>query len=184
MFLSGEDPDIIAGNYIADFVSNAQTVFFSEKVRAGILLHREIDHFTDNHPVISLFNARLRETQKKYAPVVTDIFLDYFLSRHWHEYHEVPLRQFADSIYHVLEHYYTILPEKLRSLAPRMIADDFLLSCSSEERLVKTLHFLARRARFDNNIPHAHQDLQRFYQEFSENFRIFFPEATAVLRPK
>ena len=177
MYLSGDDPEIIAGNFMADFITNVQLKEFSSGIVQGVRLHRAIDEFTDRHPKVAEFNSRLRKTQNKYAPVVTDILIDYFLTTAWQQWHQTPVREFADSIYHILNQYIEIFPEKLKHLAPRMISDDFLLSCSSKERLQKTLFFLSRRAKFENNIQYAHHDLEVHYDVFRSGFQIFFMEA-------
>ena len=52
LFLSGDDDDIKIGNYLGDFVKGNQLDKYPKGIRDGILLHRKIDHFTDNHPVV------------------------------------------------------------------------------------------------------------------------------------
>lgn len=177
MYLSGNDPEIIIGNYMGDFITNAQLKEFSPGIVQGVILHRKIDEFTDKHTVIADFNSRLRKTQSKYAPVVTDILIDYFLTKHWHQWHHATLRDFCDNIYSIINDSADIFPEKLKQLAPRMISDDFLLSCNSSQRLEKTLMVLSRRAKFNNNIQNAHLDLEKHYDTFSKGFQVFFSDA-------
>jgi acyl carrier protein phosphodiesterase len=176
MYLSCNDPDLMAGNYVADFVTNAQINTFPEPVKKGVLLHRAIDSFTDNHPAIQSCNARLRPTQKKYAPVVTDIMMDYMLSIHWDRFHPQSLNDFVGNIYTALENYLPVYPEKVRILLPRMIQDDFLLSCSNEIRLERTLLFLSQRAGFENNIHLSLLDLRSDFDAYREDFMTFFPD--------
>ena len=47
--LAAPDKSLMFGNYIADFITNKQLIDFSVPVRQGIMLHRAIDTFTDNH---------------------------------------------------------------------------------------------------------------------------------------
>lgn len=176
MYLSCNDPHLMAGNYVADFVTNSQIEKFPESVKKGVVLHRAIDSFTDNHPAILRCNARLRPTQKKYAPVVTDIFMDHMLSIHWDRYHALNLNDFAVHVYSTLENYLPVFPEKVQSLLPRMIQDDFLLSCSNEFRLERTLLFLSRRAGFENNIHLSLQDLRSEFDAYQDDFMTFIPD--------
>jgi len=52
IFLSGKDSDLQIGNFIGDFVKGNQFNDFPEGIRNGIILHRSIDHFTDNHEIV------------------------------------------------------------------------------------------------------------------------------------
>ena len=47
IYLSGNDPDLIFGNFIADAVPGKQYKNYSNRIQEGIILHREIDSFTD-----------------------------------------------------------------------------------------------------------------------------------------
>ena len=49
--LSGENEDVLFGNFIADAVKGNSYHKFNNSIQKGILLHRFIDHFTDNHPI-------------------------------------------------------------------------------------------------------------------------------------
>ena len=51
IYLSGNDPDLIFGNFIADAVPGKQYKNYSNRIQEGIILHREIDSFTDQHPI-------------------------------------------------------------------------------------------------------------------------------------
>ena len=50
IILSGDNLDLMYGNFISDAVKGNSFLNFSGDVRKGILLHRHIDHFTDTHP--------------------------------------------------------------------------------------------------------------------------------------
>jgi acyl carrier protein phosphodiesterase len=52
IYLSGDSEQIIIGNYIGDYVKGREYLKYPELIRKGIILHRHIDAFTDNHPVV------------------------------------------------------------------------------------------------------------------------------------
>jgi acyl carrier protein phosphodiesterase len=52
LYLAGLDHELIIGNFIADSVKGKQIDLFSEGIRKGIVQHRQIDMFTDAHPII------------------------------------------------------------------------------------------------------------------------------------
>src|SRR5688572_7860936 len=99
LYLSGNDQQRMIGNFIADHVKGKAIHDFPEGIRDGIFLHRQIDQFTDSHPVVTESKIRLRGTFHKYAPVIVDVFYDHFLARDWTQYHHQSLEVFAEECY-------------------------------------------------------------------------------------
>jgi len=85
-YLSGTDPKILIGNLIGDFVKGKQMDAYSEQLKNGIQLHREIDHYTDHHNVTLKSKKRLRSQFRHYSGVIVDMFYDHFLAFHWNKY--------------------------------------------------------------------------------------------------
>jgi acyl carrier protein phosphodiesterase len=48
-YLSGGNEQIIVGNFMGDYVKGKNYMLFPEQVKKGILIHRDIDTFTDMH---------------------------------------------------------------------------------------------------------------------------------------
>ena len=78
-FLSLEDADLLAGNYLADLMHPKDVVELSPGVMRGIELHRFIDSYTDQHPEVRSCTRILHPVVHKYAPVVIDIYYDFLL---------------------------------------------------------------------------------------------------------
>ena len=49
LVLSGQDDEVLLGNFIADAIKGSSYKMYSTGVQKGILLHRKIDDFTDKH---------------------------------------------------------------------------------------------------------------------------------------
>src|SRR6188768_77560 len=96
LYLSGNDNKIMVGNFIADFVKGRVALNqFEPAIIRGIELHRAIDEYTDNHPVVTISKNRLRPTYRHYSGVIVDVFYDHFLARNWNTYHSDLLPDFA-----------------------------------------------------------------------------------------
>jgi acyl carrier protein phosphodiesterase len=52
IYLSGSEHEILIGNFIADSIRGKQFDAYQNSIQQGILLHREIDEYTDSHPVV------------------------------------------------------------------------------------------------------------------------------------
>lgn len=80
-YLSQHHPQLLVGNMIGDDVKGMQIQLYPPGVRAGIQLHRHIDSFTDQHPLISEAKNIYRPAAGLYAGPLLDITLDFFLAR-------------------------------------------------------------------------------------------------------
>ena len=160
VFLSGKNDDVLRGNLIADFLKGKETLLCAQKFQRGIQLHYAIDVFTDAHPVVKLGTHRLHMYHHKYAPVVVDVFYDYFLARNWHYYAalleiEPDMRQFINDKYKILQQDVSYLPEKFLKPLPNMIKNDWLFQGSQLEGQKRIFNMLGKRAKFENNFENA-----------------------------
>lgn len=175
-YLSGTDENIIVGNFIADHVKGKAIERYTEEIKAGILLHRWIDTFTDNHPIVRESIGRLRRDFGKYSGVIVDMYYDHFLAKYWNNYSSKPLPSFTAHIYQVMMKHFLILPVKTRRILPFMMADDWLAGYAQLEGLQMALAGMSRRTRFNSNMEHAVEALRNNYELFLSEFRIFFNE--------
>lgn len=179
LYLSGTDEQIQLGNFIADSVKGKSYITFPEKVIKGILLHRSIDNFTDNHPIVEVTKKRLRGSFHKYAPVISDIYYDHFLAKYWHEFSEITLEKYASDFYEVLNKNKDILPERTLQMMPHLIKGNWLVSYHSVEGIHRVLSGMSRRTTFVSNMEHAAEELNANYNFYEQEFRLFFPELIA-----
>lgn len=129
LYLSGDDPEIMVGNFIGDFVRGRNMhEQFQQNIAIGIELHREIDEFTDSHLVVMESKKRLRPKYRHYAPVIVDVFYDHFLAIHWPIWHPQSLPDFATYAYSQLEKHEAVLPERVLQMMPYMIRGNWLVN--------------------------------------------------------
>ncbi len=80
-YLSFDREGILIGNFVADFIKGKELNRYHDEIFTGILLHREIDAFTDSHPLVRAGQSYLRPRFRHYSTVITDIFFDYFFGK-------------------------------------------------------------------------------------------------------
>jgi acyl carrier protein phosphodiesterase len=186
LFLSGDDPAIIKGNFIADAVKgNNYQLTYPENVIRGIKMHRFIDHFTDTHPIVEESKARLRPKFKKYSGVIVDVFYDHFLARNFHFFSEKDLLDFTKNTYQMLSDDMEKLPEKIQYMLPYMIRDNWLYNYKDLNGIQKSLEGLSKRTSFHSNMENATNELSNHYEAFENEFFNFFPlliENTKIFR--
>ena len=178
-FLSGNDEDLAIGNFVADFITNRELPNYTEGVKRGIFLHREIDAFTDSHPVVKQSTKRLHPFHHKYSPVIVDVYYDFLLAKNWDKYavgNEGDLRFFVDKIYNLLTNRVLELPEKLQKRLHLMIADDWLMRYTTFEGLNGAFLRIEKATTFPGNFGNAAAHLEEFLDEFDIEFNLFFPD--------
>jgi acyl carrier protein phosphodiesterase len=176
LYLSADDPEIQLGNFIGDFVRGRDlSSRFSPGIVKGISLHREIDEFTDRHPIVKLSKDRLRPKYRHYAPVIIDMFYDHFLATNWRLYHTQRLPDFAAACYDQLVKNEAILPAQVKWMLPHMMRGNWLVNYGKVEGIQQALSGMARRSKFDSKMNEATAELQQFYNDFDQEFQSFFP---------
>lgn len=176
IYLSGDNDQIAIGNFISDSVRGNKYKTFPIEIQKGILLHREIDTFTDAHKIFRKSTKRLHKNYSHYSGVIVDIYYDHFLAKNWDKYSDVPLEQYTLRFYDVLNDDFDVLPERVQKLMPYLINDNWLLSYSTIQGITRVLNGMNKRTKNISKMDLAVNDLQEYYTEFENEFTLFFDE--------
>ena len=174
--LSGDSDKILFGNFIADSVKGKQWEKFEREIQAGIRLHREIDTYTDKHPIVKRSVNRIRDDYGRYSRVVMDIYYDHFLAKEWGFYHSGGLNAFSKHVYAVLTKRFFILPERVKMMLPFLIAQNWLTSYAEFSGLERVFQGMDRRTGLLSGMSNAVEGLEKNYDELKEDFKAFYPE--------
>ena len=183
-YLSFDQEKILVGNFAADFIKGRDLHLYEEGIQMGIMLHREIDTFTDTHPLVKAGQSYLRPKFRHYSTVISDIFFDYFLAKNWTTYSNQPLENFACKTYDLMEQYHDQLPEDFNQMLNWMKNQNWLVAYGSQEGIQRALNGLTRRAKFDSKMNEATAVLKEKEQEFEVIFFAFFEDLRTFAREK
>ncbi len=184
IYLSFGDDEITVGNFIADSIRGNKFSHLPPNIQKGIRLHREIDTFTDAHPIARQSSKRLHANYSHYSRVIVDIFYDHFLASNWDKYSDVPLESFTESFYDMIEAHYPILPMGIKRMMPYMIADNWLLSYGTIKGIGRVLNGMNRRTQNRSKMQFAIIDLEAHYEDFEKEFTSLFEELIIFSRQK
>ncbi len=184
IYLSGDNDLITIGNFIADGIKGKDYKKYPKDIQIGILLHRQIDTFTDAHPIVRQSTKRLHKNYSHYSGVIVDILYDHFLAKNWSNYSNVPLENYIEIFYDLLEERFEILPTRIQRMMPYMVADNWLLSYSKIEGIQRVLNGMNRRTKNISKMNEATKELREFYDEFEKEFTSFFTELEAFTTRK
>jgi acyl carrier protein phosphodiesterase len=176
LFLSHHQEDWMVGNMIADFINNKDLQNLPQGIRDGVMMHRQIDTFTDKHEAVKTSVRRLRFVYHKYAPVVADIYYDFLLIRNWQRYTTMDFEEFRYRIYDTLAKRISDMPLDLQERLPKMIAHDWIKHYGTEAGLQSTFDRFAKRTNFKADFSNAAAILVEYVEEFDDDFNVFFPD--------
>ncbi|MDC7995383.1 acyl carrier protein phosphodiesterase [Altibacter sp. HG106] len=176
IYLSGTDEGVIIGNFIADGIKGKRYLKYPEAIQKGILLHRAIDTFTDQHATVKQSTARLHQNYGHYSGVIVDILYDHYLAKNWSQYHEQPLSEFVQNFYALLRENFAVLPVRIQRMMPYMITDNWLESYASVAGISHILKQMNVRTKGVSKMNFAVIELEAYYEEFEAEFTSFFSE--------
>jgi acyl carrier protein phosphodiesterase len=176
LVLSGDNEEILFGNFIADSIKGKSYKSWSPGIQKGILLHRFIDSFTDSNQYYLLGKRRFYENYPKVGGVINDIIYDYLLWQYDKKYKSIDLTLEIIRFYDVLERYKSHMPEQLRFMFGYMIRDKWLLNYQYEWGIKKALNGIGRRMNYSNNLGESFEVVQNNLIKFNSEFELFFEE--------
>ena len=174
IYLSGDDKDLLVGNFMADSIKGKRYEEYPDGIKRGILLHRFIDDFTDHHPICIETKILLRPKYHKLSPILSDIIYDHFLARLWANYHAVPLDKFVDDFYAFIQTRWDELTPRIQYMMPYMIKQNWLYNYQFKVGLQNVLNGMSRRVKGGEILKEGWTDLEEHYAEIQDQFERFF----------
>lgn len=172
ILLSGTNPDVIIGNFIADSIKGSKYNSYPVEIQKGILLHRQIDTITDAHPAFRKSTKRLHKNYGHYSGIIVDIFYDHFLAKNWSDYSDILLDAYIQTFYKLLRDNFDILPANIQKMALVMIEGNWLLIYAELEGIDRVLAGMNRRTKNRSGMDKAGQELKEFYTLFEADFKL------------
>ncbi len=181
MLLSGADEQILAGNFMGDFVKGPLAERFPVRIRLGINLHRRIDSFASRSDLFQRSRRRLDDHYGLYRGVMVDLFYDHFLVRDWSNWSDEPFDHYLTRTRSIIESQRAELPERLQPLVP-VIFGELLPSYGEVSGIGSALTRMSRRVSRSNPLSGGEAELLRHYHGLNEDFRGFMPLAQRFAR--
>jgi acyl carrier protein phosphodiesterase len=184
IYLSGDSSEVRMGNIIGDYIKGNQYNLYPELIRMGILMHRDIDHFTDANPIVKLTNRLFTERFHKYAGIVTDIFYDHFLASRWNDYSPDNFDNYLKGVYLLLKDNWDLLPDEMKGFALRCMENNWLKSYATIEGIGKVLWMMSQRTSLPDESKYAVEVLKSNYTFVNGHFMEYFPQLVSYIEEK
>ena len=175
LYLSGDDPDLLTGNLMGDFVKGRIGEHYPPCLRSGIVLHRRIDSFAQQHPLFRRSRERIDPVYGLWRGVLVDMFYDHFLAAEWSQWSEEPFTAYIERARRMVEANHRYLPERMQEVVP-VIFGVMLPSYRELDGVSRALERMSRRVRRPNPLAGGAVELTRHYAGLLDDFRGFMPQ--------
>jgi acyl carrier protein phosphodiesterase len=175
-YLSFEQPEILVGNMISDYVKGKKQYDYPIGIYQGIKLHRAIDHFTDYHPATYIGKQFFKQEVGLYAGAFMDVVYDHFLALDANELSEKEWKPFTENVYLQLKENAIFLPDKFATQLPHMSLHNWLFHYRFPEAIEKSFGGLVRRTKYLSDHKVAFEIFEKNYDSLKEQYEAFFPD--------
>jgi len=178
-FLAGANDDILLGGLLGDFWRGAPDRHWPAAVRAGVVLHRKIDVYTDSHAEVAGARALFAPPLRRYAGILLDVYFDHLLAAEWPRHGGEPLADLSARAGRLLQANRHWLPPRLNRFADYFDQAGLFASYAERDMIERVLGGIGRRLKHDNPLATAGPALWRRDAELRAAFARFFPQLVA-----
>lgn len=176
-FLAGDDPSLIVGGVIGDWIKGSLPGVLPEDLARGVALHRSIDSFAETHPAFRASRARISTARRRYGGVLVDVFYDHLLAAAWGKHYDTPLPDYCAQVYQLIAERQDDIPESAHTAMTLMAHEDWLGSYARIEGIADILDRMSRRARQPNPLAGGEEEFMAQPGGFAEDFTIWLEDA-------
>lgn len=172
MFLSGNDPELLVGNFMGDFVKGPLVDSYPPRIRQGLVLHRQIDSFAQRDADFRASRLRLPDCYGLYRGILVDLFYDHFLAKGWNTWSDTDLPLYLSRTRAIVETYRPFMPLSLQGFIPLMF-DELLPSYSTVAGIESALRRMSGRVKRANPLAAGGGELAVHYNGLQSDFERF-----------
>lgn len=165
----------IVGGLLGEYVKGPLRGEWPAGWEQGMLLHRRIDAFSDQHESRLRFAEAVPAEYRRYAGIVFDICCDHLLSLHWERFEREPLPAFAARVYDLLERHEGQLTPPAARMARRLIEYDVLCIYDDWNTVSGSLERIGERLSRDNPLGRAGIELRAWLPLAEQLFLELYP---------
>jgi acyl carrier protein phosphodiesterase len=163
-----------AGNLLGDFPwlpNNEQ-----QDLVTGWRLHQAVDTFVDAHPQSLAFKSLPREGRRRFAGIVQDVVMDYWLVRSWGHFEQVSFERFADTAVSALREDKENCPQRLQAMISSLEQRNWLSDLGTQQGVERALRSIQRRWTLGHYLEPFIQELPLLLEQSRKPFEILYPD--------
>ena len=162
-----ENKETLYGNFTGDFYKGlVERIEISENFKVGIVLHRIIDKTSDRKE--NLLNELLAEKFGIFKGIVSDMFIDHFLSKNFHKLFNKNINDIERKILDKIEENKNIFPKDFERTFNWLSDRNVMLNYKDIDFLERAFQGLAKNIRRGEILNLAVSELKKNYNLYEE----------------
>jgi acyl carrier protein phosphodiesterase len=176
-FLSAHDPELQAGNFIADHVRGNDLSAYPERIAQGIRHHRLIDSFCDADASMRACKRFFYEGFERYSGILVDFYTDHLLAAQFRRFSQKSLADFSTLAYGNYLAHIDHIPMAGKGFLNYVLKNRVYESYAAEEGILRVLEHFSHRIGHGIQLQDSFPLFKRHLPEFQALFDVFFPVA-------
>lgn len=175
-------PDTLTANVLADYLGRYDPVRnmpekMAGRLMPGVRMHREIDRYTDSHPVVAKARRLISQERRLLSGIIIDIAFDYYLTRHWEKFSDEPIETTISRGYATMSMVAsTGLSQTTQRIVSHMRALDWLTVYGTLEGQALTFQRVSRMSDAVSGLVGAEEEVVKQDADFDKLFLEFYPD--------
>lgn len=174
--LAWPDEGLVLGGLEGDYYKGPLRGDLPLDIERGVRLHRAIDAYTDDHPVVRQLRRDFPPELRRFAGILIDLCFDHFLSLHWSRYAQLELPRFNAEVYRSLQRRGELLSPNSQHMLARMVEHDILGIYHRWETVPASAERIGQRFRRHNPFTDVDAPLSAFRPQLESAFLDFYPD--------
>ncbi|WP_028469427.1 ACP phosphodiesterase [Neptunomonas japonica] len=176
LYLAQPTVESRVGNLLGDFAKGVVVAELPEPVKNGLLNHRAVDRYTDNHAIVKQLKGLMSAERKRFAGIMLDVVFDHYLIKHWQTFSHNSFEDSSAVYYQSLTQGQVLMPEAMQRVTQRVVSQRWFDSYQTLQGIGFALDRIAGRIRFDHAFYGSIEELTGHQNEIEKGFLAFFPE--------
>jgi acyl carrier protein phosphodiesterase len=162
------------GNLLGDFPVNANSL--DADLLEGWRLHQQVDVMVDKHEASVEYRSMPRNGRRRFAGIVQDIVMDYWLIQNWSRFGAMPLDVFCQQAVSGLILDKERSPERLKNMISSLETDNWLSTLGTTDGVEKAIRSIMRRWRYGEHLQDFVDDLPNVIEQAEKPFLALYPD--------
>ena len=177
LYFSNNNLDLMVANLFGDFCKGKSYLDYPIETQKGVLLHRAIDSFIDNHASVIAVRQKLYTPLPKVSGIAIDLYFDHLLAKNWQMFHHLTLTDFLVLFYdHTLDTELNY-PSDFLLFIKKLRESKWMNYYASEFGFQKSCEGVSRRLSFDNELINAPIHIAPYKHDLFEAFNTYMKDA-------
>lgn len=164
-------------NLFGDFVKGSKFQHYSSKIQEGIVLHRAIDTFIDQHKDVLDLKLMLYQDLPKVAGIAVDLFFDHLLAKNWESHHVLEYESFLNDFYNHNSKMENDLTPDFKQFITIFRGRKWLNHYPTNFGLAKSCEGVSKRISFTNKLAEAPEIFYKQEKEIEAVFEKYMLDA-------